>query len=257
MLQTLRSANFFIGSAFMTTRTLALALALITCACVASEVAAQTIIAPASSAGTSLRATVGINLSNYATQSQVSNVDSRVTNVDNRVTTVDGRVTNVDSRVTNVDGRVTNVDSRVTNVHNTAVAAQNTANAAVTSAASARPWPKAFPGQSRNACMINYNNQLICALYVPGLVAIAHDGLVNIYYKSHIGPIQIGGGKYTGGASPVVFDHTYIWAAINSDARLWNAGSWLQVVVFPTGWDAYGNPTDFAMHITETTAIQP
>jgi hypothetical protein len=111
--------------AFKLKRTLALAMALIIWGCVSTDIAAQYIFAPASSAGTSLRATVGINLSNYATQSQVSNVDSRVTNVDsrvtnvdNRVTTVDGRVTNVDGRVTTVDGRVTNVDGRVTNVDN-------------------------------------------------------------------------------------------------------------------------------------------
>lgn len=57
-------------------------------AALVSGSAAQTILPPASSADTSVRASVGINLSNFATQSQVSTLQTTVMNVDNRVTAV-------------------------------------------------------------------------------------------------------------------------------------------------------------------------
>lgn len=72
-------------SDFRIKRPIALALALITCACVAPDIAAQYIMAPAGSAGTA-RASIGINQSNFATQAQLSNLDTLVRTVDNRVT---------------------------------------------------------------------------------------------------------------------------------------------------------------------------
>ncbi len=186
-----------------------LALALAAFATLASEVAAQAIVAPASSSDTAVRASVGIDLSNYATLGQLSGLD----------------------------GKLTIVQNTANAAQNTANTAQNTAN---TASQSGRPWPKAFPGQSRNAFT-----------GIEGFVTINHDGLVAIYYRNYLGNLfQIGGGKYTGGGNTIVWSYQELQNAWASNiSNLWNMGNWGAVYVYPTGWDQNGNPTNFSMEV--------
>jgi hypothetical protein len=231
-------AIYFNRIAFKPKRTVALALALITCAFLATDIAAQHITAPASSAGTSLRAAVGINLSNYATQSQVSNVDNRVTTVDNRVTTVDNRVTTVDNRVTTVDGRVTNVDGRVTNVDNRVT---NVDNRVTTVQASTQSfaWTRHFAGQMRR----------ITGYYGDNTdVYIQQDGMIYWVY-SHPGqgisnaPL---GSAYAGYGDRVVIQNVAgTWAA--TMFHVYTQGT--SVTVSPGSYGPNGVPANWGISI--------
>lgn len=194
-----------------------LALALAAFATLASEVAAQAIVAPASSSDTAVRASVGIDLSNYATTSQLSALQSTVTNVDGRVTNVDGRVTNVNDRMTIIDGRVT----------------------AIQSSPQSLAWTRYFVGQMRRITGY-YGDNTDVHIQQDGMLYWTYSNPPQGISNAHLGSAYAGYGN-----GVVIQNASGTWAA--NMFHVYTGG--FSVSVAPVSYGPNGVPTNWGISI--------
>jgi hypothetical protein len=179
-----------------------------------SGAAAQTILPPASSADTAVRANVGINVANFATQAQLSGYATQ------------GQLSSLDNRVIITQNHVTNLGDQV-----------NTASQF------GRPWPRALPNQWRTSSQTDPSGYAS-----GGGASIDANGLVSLYAEVYGRGWVLLSSRYTGGTASIFWSYNELFSAAINAGVYWG-NPWIHASVYPISWDSNGNATDWRVSV--------